>query len=323
MKRGKLYTVASGFLMGIAEVIPGVSGGTIAFIAGIYERLLGAIDQVLPTVRFLLRGGNLKEGARRLDLVFLISLLLGMVAGVVIGVLLISRMLDLYPSVVWAFFFGLVLASAFYILSKVNRFSFRGILLLVVSTVLAYALTSLPMGTGVTGYPFIFLSGAIAVSALVLPGISGSFMLLMMGMYTFIVTDTLKGLISQFSLDKLLIMMTFAAGGLVGLFTIAKILTWTFSRYRNLTLLALTGLMLGSLHKIWPWRNGKSWIDTDTGQVVTKLESTTGGDFKLIREVNVWPSDYVGSPHVFWCLVFFVLAVALIWLFARFDRKTR
>jgi putative membrane protein len=317
MKKTKaIYNAVTGFVMGIAEVIPGVSGGTIAFVAGIYEHLLQVINEIRVGVVGMRQHG-IRGLVVKIDWSFLISLFAGMAGGVVLGVLVVTHMLDNYPPVIWSFFFGLIVASCFYMGAKLN-WNAISIALLLLGALLAYLVTSLSLGGGSESYLFVFVSGMIAIAALVLPGVSGSFMLLIMGMYTYIVRDTVKGLLIDFSLDKLWTLMIFGLGCLTGLFSVAKILQWAFEKYRSATIAILTGFMIGSLQKIWPWRNATEWIDKDTGEIVTAV--VDGIEYKIIGESLVAPSSYDGEPLLVMSIVAFLLGLTVILLFAKIEK---
>jgi len=292
MSKGKhtsLGLALRGAAMGMAEVIPGVSGGTIAFITGIYERLINSIK----SIGFDLIGTFRKDGIKGLweavDGNFLLFLIGGMVGGIVIGIFGISYLLENYPPIVWAFFFGLILGSVFYIGRQITAWSWKEIVILIVCATVAFGLTTTLPATGSTSYLYVFISGMIAISALILPGISGSFILLIMGMYTYIVQDTLKGVLSTFALDKIITMVVFGFGCLAGLMSISRLLSWTFAHFKNLTLAALTGFMLGSLNKIWPWKEATQWLEDASGNIILDEH---GLPDKILMEDNISPSAY-------------------------------
>lgn len=254
--------------MGMAEVVPGVSGGTIAFITGIYERLINAIKSVdLELLRQIFRG-QFKTAWKKLDGNFLLFLIGGMLIGLVIGVFVISWLLENEPIAIWSFFFGLILASCFIIGKDIKQFNLPNVLALLIGAGLVYYVTVAAPGTGNTALWFVFLSGAIAISALLLPGLSGSFILLLLGMYTYILPK-MKDLLSG-DMSALSVIITFALGCLTGLLTFSRVLTWAFKNFEKLTLSFLTGLMIGSLNKVWPWQQVLST------RVNSKGEETVG-----------------------------------------------
>lgn len=288
----QLKTAFKGMAMGMAEVIPGVSGGTIAFITGIYEKLLNSIKAIGPEAISAFKESGIKGAWTAINGNFLVALMGGMVIGIVTGVFGITYLLENYPPAVWAFFFGLIIASAIYIGRQITKWTTVEIIALIIGTLVAYAITVISPAEGSQNLIFVFLCGVLAISALILPGISGSFILLLLGMYTYIINDTLKPALTTFAFDKLLVMFVFAMGCLTGLMTISRLLSWTFKNYRSATLATLTGFMLGSLNKIWPWRNPIEWLRDDALNIILDEE---GLPKKILMEENVLPSSYDGG----------------------------
>ncbi len=294
--------------MGIAEVIPGVSGGTIAFITGIYETLLNSIKSALgPEIITSLRKGGVPGAWKAINGPFLIFLMAGMVIGFVTGVFGVAHLLESYPVLVWSFFFGLIIASAIYIGRKVKQWNWQAILGLVLATVIAYWITIATPAQGTDALWMVFIAGAIAISALILPGISGSFILLLMGMYTVIFPE-IKNALSTFETGSLIVVAVFGIGCLVGLGTIARALSWMFKQYRNTTLAVLTGFMIGSLNKIWPWRN----------VVSTRIDSS--GEEVPFLEKSVLPAQFEGETYLLMAIVMILLGFAIVFVLERFDK---
>jgi putative membrane protein len=316
----RLSLMLKGGAMGVAEVIPGVSGGTIAFITGIYERLLNAVKAFGPKLVGISRREGLAGVWRAVDGGFLLVLLSGMAIGLLIGVFGVSWLLDHYPPLIWGFFFGLILASILYMGRRIGRWGGGEISLFIVGAAIAYTITVLTPASGSEALWFVFLCGVIAISAFILPGISGSFMLLLLGMYQFIIQDTLKGLLVGFSMEKLITLTVFALGCLVGLMTMSRLLSWTFNRYRSLTLAILTGFLVGSLNKIYPWRNAQDWLRDGTGQVVMAADGFTPK--KILEEINVLPSGYEGDPLVLGVFLACLLGFLIVFAFDRFGPQT-
>ncbi len=303
--------------MGIAEVIPGVSGGTIAFITGIYEKLIDTIKAFGPEAFSAYRNGGFSELWETINGRFLISLVSGMIVGIVLGVFGVVHLLENYPVLLWAFFFGLIIASAVYIGRQVGKWDISMITALVAGIAIAYFITVASPAEGNEAYWFVFISGAIAISALILPGISGSFILLLMGMYTFII-PTVKNALKTFDSTSLMILIVFALGCAVGLFVFSRVLSWTFKHYHQPTLALLTGFMIGSLNKIWPWRRPLNGLNEE-GQLVS-WEKGIELD-KVIKEINLFPHTYgeqVGEPYtllaILMILAGFFLVFAIEWL---------
>ena len=301
----------------MAEVIPGVSGGTIAFITGIYEKLLNSIKAFGPSLLVTLRNDGVGGAWKAINGNFLTVLLIGMALGIVVGVFGISFLLENYPPAVWAFFFGLIIASAIYVGKQIEKWRWQEILALIIGTVVAYAITVISPAEGSSALPFVFISGMIAISALILPGISGSFILLLMGMYSFIISDTLKPAIKTLAPDKLLTMLVFALGCLAGLMTVSRFLSWTFKYYRSVTLAILTGFMLGSLNKIWPWRNAVEWLRDSAGQIIMDEDGVTPK--KILMEDNVMPGAYDGDPLTLMVMLCVVFGFASVFLLERYG----
>jgi putative membrane protein len=303
-----LPLILKGAAMGMAEVIPGVSGGTIAFITGIYERLLRAIKSVLsPGIYDAYKKGGPKQLWIHIDGPFLLFLSLGMIAGVVAGVFGISHLLETYPQLLWSFFFGLIIASSIFVGRQVSSWTVKEIVTLLVSTALALYYTMAAPSQGIDALWFVFICGAIAISALMLPGISGSFILVLLGMYGNIL-GAVKGLLMSQRLDYLITVLVFAAGCLLGLATFSRVLTWMFKHHHNITMAALTGFMIGSLNKIWPWRQAISWRTNSEGLQVPLLE------------VSVWPGTYE-NPMVEVSIALMMIGFSTVWIIEKLGQK--
>ena len=296
-----------GMLMGMAETVPGVSGGTIAFITGIYERLINAIKSFGPDALAAYRANGFTGAWRAVDGNFLLVLFVGMFGGIVIGVFGISYLLENYTLLVWAFFSGLIAASAIYVGRQVGTWRWKEILALLLAAVFAYGLTVMSPAQGTDAYWMLFVSGALAVSALLLPGLSGSFVLLLMGMYQ-IVLGAARGLLESAALADFLRLTAFGLGMIVGVVTFSRLLSWTFRNYERLTLAALTGFMLGSLNKVWPWRN------------VLTYRANSHGDQVPFLEEAVLPTHYAGDPQVLWVLVWMLVGFAGVFLVERLGK---
>ena len=306
----KIGLILRGFAMGMAEVIPGVSGGTIAFISGIYTQLLDAIKAILsfePITAFK------KDGWRGVWVIingdFLLYLLLGMAGGIVIGVFAITHLMESYPIPLWSFFFGLIIASTWFIAKQIPTWNATTIGLFIFGTVIAYLYTIVSPTNGNEALWFLFISGTIAISALLLPGISGSFILLLLGMYAFVV-GSVKNLLTDFNTDYLLVVGVFATGCLLGLATFSRFLSWLFKIYPNQTLALLTGFMLGSLNKVWPWKIILSWRVNSQGEEVPLL----------VKSVSPF---HPGIDHPYFLLALFlmVLGASLMFIFDRLELK--
>lgn len=259
-----------GFCMGIADVIPGISGGTIAFMLEIYEDLIKAVKSFdVFFLRLLLRG-SFKEAFNSVAWRFLGAVLFGIASAVLLLSKVVSWLLANVPVLVNAFFFGLILVTVPIIAKTLKRWNPGLVLALLVSTAGTFFLVQMvPVSTPEAGW-FIFLSGAIAICAMILPGISGAFILLLLGKYQFIMEAVHQREIG--------IMLIFMAGMGVGILSFVRVLEWLFRRFHDVTIAVLTGFVLGSLNKIWPWKEVLESVTTAKGKVI------------VLREINILPA---------------------------------
>ena len=263
----KVQLFVTGFVMGTADLVPGVSGGTIAFIAGIYEELLQSIKLVSgPVLRAILKV-KLRNAIVMTPFSFLLPLGFGILAAIFSLSNLLSYLLATHPVYVWSFFFGLVVASAWVVRNRIINWKLHTILGAVVAAVVGYVIVgAVPVETPNT-IPMLFLSGAIAICAMILPGISGSFLLVIMGKY---------GQILQAVVERdFLTLGIFAAGCAIGLALFARVLSWLFAHYHDIAVAVLIGLMVGSLRKVWPWREVIETYVNDHGEVLPLIERNT------------------------------------------------
>lgn len=291
-----LWVLLKGMAMGAADVVPGVSGGTIAFISGIYEELITSINNINPSLFQVLVKEGFASFWKQLNGSFLLALLTGIGISVITLARGISWLLTNQPVLVWSFFFGLVLASVIYVGRSISRWNLSTLLTGLLGAVLAYGVVSLPVSQQEPGLPYLFMSGALAICAMILPGISGAFILVLLGSY-----KTVLDAVHERDLQTILVV---GAGAIVGLLSFARLLKWMFARYRNATLALLTGFIIGSLPKIWPW---KMVLET---RVFEDKEIT-------VREANVFPWNYPEDPQ--W-LAALVLAVIGFWLIFMLER---
>lgn len=287
-----------GFLMGSADVVPGVSGGTIAFVTGIYEALIDAINAV--NLKFVRRLLTLQWRAAFAEFPwqFLLALAIGLGAAVLTMAHFLSWALTHYETYVWGFFFGLIVASIVLVLRRVRRWTPAAVLLLLTFAVAMYWLV------GVTPHEmphtplFLFFSGALAICAMILPGISGAFILVLLGQYHYV----LEAVVTQDWLTLVIV----AAGCAVGLLLFARVLKWLFGHYHDLTVAALIGLMIGSLRKIWPWK------------LTLQSEIEPDGNVIPLVQQNILPTLTVEAFLVIGlALLGLVLVVGIEWLAER------
>lgn len=268
-------TFLKGVAMGAADVVPGVSGGTIAFITGIYDTLLESIRRVNPSLLGIWKRDGFKAAFNHINGLFLISLFGGIFISIATLAKLISWLLVTHPIPLWSFFFGLILVSVFHMLKQVEQRTVSRFIFLLLGVAFAYSITVLkPLHMEPTSLN-VLLAGSIAICAMILPGISGSFILLLIGMYT-----PVLGAVKSFDIS---ILALFLSGCVVGLLTFSHLLSWLLRRFRDFTLVFLTGLMLGTLPKIWPWKETLTWRTNSKGEQVPLLqENLSPFDFEAV-----------------------------------------
>lgn len=261
-----LGVVARGMAMGAADVVPGVSGGTIAFITGIYQELLDSLSRIGPHCVTLLRRHGVVVAWQYINGTFLLSLFCGILLSVFSLAKVIGHLLHAYPIVVWAFFFGLVLASAVPILRGIPRWSWSVVLFLLIGMAIAVLISEMRPAQIPATPLTLFLSGALAICAMILPGISGAFILLLIGIY--------PRVLSAVHELQLLNLVCFAAGAATGLLLFSRLLSWLMHHYAARTLAFLAGILLGSLKIIWPWKLPLAGVG-EAGDKLAPLMSNT------------------------------------------------
>jgi len=288
-----------GLAMGAADVVPGVSGGTIAFISGIYEELIDTINSININTLKILKNNGFKAAYRSINGNFLFALLLGIGISIMSLAKLIKWMLENEPILLWSFFFGLVLASVFFVGKQIRNWNAVKILMLIIGTSLGYYITILPaMATHETPAWFLFISGALAICAMILPGISGSFILLLLGAY--------KPVIEALDHRDIKTLLIVGIGAIVGLLTFSRLLKWLFDKHKYVTLAVLTGFIAGSLNKIWPW---KEVIESEI----------IHGKLKVLQEESVLPFNYGGDPNLLWAVIFALIGYGVIIILEKFS----
>ena len=284
-----------GISMGGADVIPGVSGGTIAFITGIYGELLHSINSFDKTAIQLLLKWKIPELWKHINGRFLITLLSGIFISILSLAKLIHYLLNNHAIQLWSFFFGLIIISSIVVSREITKWKTMVILSGIAGIVIAYFITGATPSTTPDNYLFIFFSGAIAICAMILPGISGSFILLIMGKYEFIIESVMN--------LNLPVIIVFGAGCAIGLLSFSRFVSWLLDNYHDITVALLAGFMVGSLNKIWPWKETLS----------TRLN--TKGEVIPVMEQNLWPTEYmskIGEPLLLQALLFFSFGILLI-----------
>lgn len=266
-------TYLKGMAMGAADIVPGVSGGSIALIAGIYQELLDSINSFKPDNLRLLLKLELKTFYKAVNGSFLLSLLLGIMTSIFALSSVITYLMANHPIPLWSFFTGLILVSAFLILKEIQRWHLGVVLAVIIGTALAWWVTNLPPTTTPNAIWFTFISGAIAICAMILPGISGSFILLIMGQY-----EPILQAVNDRNFLKLIV---FAVGCAVGILSFSRIVAWLLRKYHSVTIGLLSGFMLGSVNELWPWK------------IITAWRTSSSGEQKPFLTENILPSEYL------------------------------
>ena len=263
-----------GACMGAADVIPGVSGGTIAFITGIYDQLIGSINSINGEAIKLFFSGRFKEFWKHINGSFLVSLFCGILFSVLTLAGLMQYLLEHHPIQTWAFFFGLIVASSIFILKGIEGWNMKYVIFVILGIILGVVVCTLSPTQTPDALWFIFLSGAIAICAMILPGISGSFILLILGKYKFIM-GAITGLTSGAAVgESMVILSVFAVGAVCGLLSFSKFLHWLLGRYHKQTLLVLAGFIIGSLVKVWPWNNMEAIVTAQFPEIADMVRAT-------------------------------------------------
>jgi putative membrane protein len=286
-----------GILMGAADIVPGASGGTVAFITGIYDTLVDSIRAVdMEFVRRLLQR-DIAGAWQHINGGFLVTLLAGIATSIFTLAQGVSWLLEHHPVLLWAFFFGLILASAIVLLREVGKWTAARTICLLLGVAVALAIALSPAMNLGGGYGGVFLAAFLAICAMILPGISGSFILVLLGMY-----GTVLAAIK--SLD-LLFILVFVSGAGAGLLCFSRLLHWLLHHFHQATMALLTGFLFGSLTVVWPWKRVLAWVEGSHGQL------------KPAQQLPVTPADfqvYSGQePRLAACLALMVLGFVVVW----------
>jgi putative membrane protein len=291
-----ILTYFKGMAMGAADIVPGVSGGSIALIAGIYQELLNSINSFTLENGKLLVVGEIKKFYKSVNGSFLLSLLLGILSSIFLLSRLITFLMSNHPIPLWSFFTGLILISAFMILKEIKRWNMGVILAVVIGTAIAWWVTNLPPTTTPEALWFTFIAGSIAICAMILPGISGSFILLIMGQY--------EGILQAVTERNFLKLIVFAAGCVVGILSFSRVVSWLLRKYHSVTIGLLSGFMLGSVNELWPWK------------IVTTWRISSSGEEKPFLTENILPGSYleqVGEqPQILAAVLAFAFGIGLV-----------
>lgn len=302
-----LFISLKGMGMGAADIVPGVSGGTIAFITGIYEELINSLKSINISAVKLLFQFKIKDFWKAVNGNFLAALVFGILLSIKSLATLITYFLEEQPILTWSFFFGLIVASAIVIAKKITEWKPRTIIALLLGIGIAYMITEVTPAETPTSYWFLFLSGALAICAMILPGISGAFILLLLGKYEYILNA-----LSAFKLDVIAVV---GCGAVVGLLSFSNLLSWLLKKYHNMTIGLLSGFMIGSLNKVWPWK-----------QTVSTFIDRHGVEKPLLQE-KILPHTFESLQGQDSQLLFgILLAIAgflLIWIMEKYSPETK
>ncbi|MFO7878710.1 MAG: DUF368 domain-containing protein [Bacteroidota bacterium] len=285
-----------GMAMGAANVIPGVSGGTIALITGIFERLINAIKSFnLQALKLLLKG-NFKGFARHVDFFFLGFVLFGIAFAILTIAKLFDYLFEHYPIHIWAFFFGLVMASVYFVARRIEKWNWAVVLNFIIGTAAAISISLLTPATGNSAVWYVMICGMVAACSMILPGLSGSFVLILMGNYQLIMIDAVNNL-------RMDILIPTVLGAGIGILAFSWILSWVFKKYRNQTIALLSGFIMGSLGILWPWKNVIN--ETFNGEIKAvgyewylpqiNAEFAVAVVIILAGFVSIWAMEYAAS----------------------------
>lgn len=282
--------------MGAADVVPGVSGGTVAFITGIYEELINSLKSIDVEAIRLLTQFQIADFWKKINGSFLITVLGGIVTSLISLARLMTYLLDNHPILIWSFFFGLILVSSPLILRDITKWSLSSVLSFIAGIIIAYLITIISPTETPTNYPFIFFCGALAICAMILPGISGAFILLLIGKYEYMITA-----LTEMNIP---VVIVFVLGCFLGLLGFSRFLSWILTHYRFPTLALLGGFMIGSLNKVWPWKQVISYRLNHEGVQVPAFDK------------SILPWDYFSKtgqdPLVFKAILCAALGVFLV-----------
>lgn len=305
--------------MGAADAVPGVSGGTIALISGIYEELITTIGNIDLSLFTTLKRKGFSAFWSQLNGSFLLALLTGIGVSFIVFMRIAKYLLEQHPILIWSFFFGLIIASIWYVGKQIEKWDLAAIVAVIVGALLAFYISTLPLLAENDSDIFLFFAGAIAICAMILPGISGSFILVILGAY-----KTLSDALHDFDIKKIAIFMT---GAVIGLLSFSRVLKWLFKNYQNLTMALLTGFIVGSLNKVWPWKKTISVLNTETGVVeefsnisdvgtlsIYQQQINDFETYKITLEESISPFSYIGDANLIWAITLMIIGFLTIFI---------
>lgn len=293
--------------MGIADTVPGVSGGTIAFITGIYDELLHSLNEIDRDAFRLLISFRFSALWKKINGKFLLTVSAGILTSLLLLAGVIFNLIVDYPILTSSFFFGVIFASVALVLKEIKAWGYKPIVSFVVSAVLGYFITTLAPVETPDAYWFIFICGALAICSMIFPGISGAFVLVLLSKYQFMISSVVE-------LNSWAIII-FAAGGVVGLLGFARLITWVLDHYHHITVAVLAGFMLGSLNKVWPWREGLEYATTRTGDQIAVFD----------KSILPWHllSETGRDPQLFQAILMMALGICIVTVTERIATRLK
>jgi putative membrane protein len=299
----KLLLSLKGVAMGAADVVPGVSGGTIAFITGIYEELISSVNNINLNALLTLKKEGLLAFWKQINGTFFLFLLGGIFISILSLAKIVLYLLENFPIQIWSFFFGLIIASTILVGKTIEKWNWKTISSLLIGTLIAFYISSIQTVGQSDANWYIFLSGAIAICAMILPGISGSFILVLLGSY--------HTVLSALEEKNILIIALFGSGCLVGILSFSRLLKFLFSRFKEVTIAILTGFMLGSLYKVWPWKS-------KIGDAPLVVHSDGREDWMM---QNVSPFQFDGNHQLIAAISLTAFGLLFVLILERFAPK--
>ena len=273
--------------MGAADAVPGISGGTIALLLGIYEKLINTIGNINISLLKDLKSNGFTYFWQKLNGNFLLSLIIGIGISLITFVKITAYLFDKYPILIWSFFMGLVLATIYVIYKLIKSWNYINIIFVIIATLISFYLTKINVIDNINiSLSYILICGIIAASAMIIPGISGALILVILGLYS-----TMINAVNNLEFDKII---TFTSGAIIGLLSFSKIIKWMFSKNSSLTYSILLGFVIGSLSKVWPWKS-------ELGQ-------------------NILPSSYIGENYLFYSIILISIGFLLIFSLEKIQK---
>jgi putative membrane protein len=308
ISKDKIILFFKGMAMGTADLMPGVSGGTIALILGVYKELIQSIDSINLKNLKSLKNEGIRSFWSNINGEFLTVLFLGIIAAILSLSFAIDWLINEHPIPLWSFFLGLLIASIFLLKNTLKQWGVSNSLLATASAILSFILTQMTPVNGEIGLFYLFISGFFGIIAMILPGISGAYILLILGAYSTVISLIKNAITSLSNLDLEIMIPTltklsvFVLGIVLGLRIFASILKWLFDKEHDKTMAVLIGLMIGALHKLWPWQQNFEWSLGENTKTLSKPIS---------------PFEYQENPQLILAVVFFITGLCLVWILER------